>query len=121
MPPGGWGRLSLHQEPRVRSVPCPPGASLARGNSSSPAFGELKDYYLFYLTSKSPREELLKMWGEELTGEESVFEVFACYLSGEPNQNGYKVRAAGGPVRSPALSPCGPGLGAGTHAAPPFT
>ncbi|XP_019316947.2 methylenetetrahydrofolate reductase (NADPH) isoform X4 [Panthera pardus] len=60
------------------------------GNSSSPAFGELKDYYLFYLTSKSPREELLKMWGEELTGEESVFEVFACYLSGEPNQNGYK-------------------------------
>uniref|UniRef100_A0A673U5S3 Methylenetetrahydrofolate reductase n=1 Tax=Suricata suricatta TaxID=37032 RepID=A0A673U5S3_SURSU len=61
------------------------------GNSSSPAFGELKDYYLFYLTSKSPREELLKMWGEELTSEESVFEVFACYLSGEPNQNGYKV------------------------------
>ncbi|XP_078308544.1 methylenetetrahydrofolate reductase (NADPH) isoform X5 [Panthera onca] len=65
-----------------------------RSGTSSPtaaAFGELKDYYLFYLTSKSPREELLKMWGEELTGEESVFEVFACYLSGEPNQNGYKV------------------------------
>ncbi|XP_045331608.1 methylenetetrahydrofolate reductase isoform X7 [Leopardus geoffroyi] len=65
-----------------------------RSGMSSPtaaAFGELKDYYLFYLTSKSPREELLKMWGEELTGEESVFEVFACYLSGEPNQNGYKV------------------------------
>ncbi|XP_032719308.1 methylenetetrahydrofolate reductase isoform X1 [Lontra canadensis] len=61
------------------------------GNSSSPAFGELKDYYLFYLKSKSPREELLKMWGEELTSEESVFEVFAHYLSGEPNQHGYKV------------------------------
>ncbi|XP_037684437.1 methylenetetrahydrofolate reductase isoform X2 [Choloepus didactylus] len=61
------------------------------GNSSSPAFGELKDYYLFYLKSKSPREELLKMWGEELTSEKSVFEVFACYLSGEPNQNGAKV------------------------------
>eukprot|EP00069_Balaena_mysticetus_P020225 bmy_12774T0 len=61
------------------------------GNSSSPAFGELKDYYLFYLKSKSPKEELLKMWGEELTSEESVFEVFAHYLSGEPNQNGYKV------------------------------
>ncbi|XP_008692942.1 methylenetetrahydrofolate reductase isoform X2 [Ursus maritimus] len=61
------------------------------GNSSSPAFGELKDYYLFYLKSKSPREELLKMWGEELTSEESVFEVFAHYLSGEPNQQGYKV------------------------------
>ncbi|XP_005528360.1 methylenetetrahydrofolate reductase (NADPH) isoform X4 [Poecile atricapillus] len=61
------------------------------GNSSSPAFGELKDYYLFYLKSKSPREELLKMWGEELTGEESVFEVFTCYITGEPNRNGYKV------------------------------
>lgn len=61
------------------------------GNSSSPAFGELKDYYLFYLKSKSPREQLLKMWGEELASEESVFEVFACYLSGEPNQNGCKV------------------------------
>nr|KAF6379459.1 methylenetetrahydrofolate reductase [Myotis myotis] len=58
------------------------------GHSSSPAFGELKDYYLFYLTSKAPREELLKMWGEELTSEESVFEVFVHYLSGEPNQSG---------------------------------
>ncbi|XP_027558777.1 methylenetetrahydrofolate reductase isoform X3 [Neopelma chrysocephalum] len=61
------------------------------GNSSSPAFGELKDYYLFYLKSKSPREELLKMWGEELTGEESVFEVFTCYITGEPNRNGHRV------------------------------
>lgn len=61
------------------------------GNSSSPAFGELKDYYLFYLKSKSPREELLKMWGEELMSEESVFEVFTCYISGEPNREGHKV------------------------------
>ncbi|XP_045155057.1 methylenetetrahydrofolate reductase isoform X3 [Echinops telfairi] len=61
------------------------------GNSSSPAFGELRDYYLFYLKSKSPREELLRMWGAELSSEESVFEVFAHYLSGEPNRNGCKV------------------------------
>ncbi|XP_036901110.1 methylenetetrahydrofolate reductase isoform X2 [Sturnira hondurensis] len=61
------------------------------GNSSSPAFGELKDYYLFYLKSKAPREELLKMWGEQLTSEESVFDVFVRYLSGEPNHNGYPV------------------------------
>ncbi|XP_039210952.1 methylenetetrahydrofolate reductase [Crotalus tigris] len=61
------------------------------GNSSSPAFGELKDYYLFYLKSKSPREELLKMWGEELSSEESVYEVFRCYIAGEPNRNGHKV------------------------------
>jgi len=31
------------------------------GNSASPAFGQLKDYYLFYLASKSPKEELLKV------------------------------------------------------------
>ncbi|XP_069097355.1 methylenetetrahydrofolate reductase (NADPH) isoform X2 [Pleurodeles waltl] len=61
------------------------------GNSSSPAFGELKDYYLFYLKSKSPREELLKMWGEELMSEESVYEVFTSYISGEPNHGGHKV------------------------------
>ncbi|MEE6485237.1 hypothetical protein FKM82_014221 [Ascaphus truei] len=60
------------------------------GNSSSPAFGELKDYYLFYLKSKSAREELLKMWGEELSNEESVFEVFTSYISGEPSRDGHK-------------------------------
>lgn len=31
------------------------------------------------------------MWGEELTGEESAFEVFTCYITGEPNKNGHKV------------------------------
>ncbi|XP_056398190.1 methylenetetrahydrofolate reductase (NADPH) [Hyla sarda] len=61
------------------------------GNSSSPAFGELKDYYLFYLKSKSPRDQLLKMWGEELSSEESVYEVFTCYITGSANQNGQKV------------------------------
>ncbi|KAM5141602.1 methylenetetrahydrofolate reductase (NADPH) [Mantella aurantiaca] len=61
------------------------------GNSSSPAFGELKDYYLFYLKSKSPRDRLLKMWGEELTSEESVYEVFTSYISGNANKTGHKV------------------------------
>ncbi|KAM4014822.1 methylenetetrahydrofolate reductase (NADPH) [Anomaloglossus baeobatrachus] len=61
------------------------------GNSSSPAFGDLKDYYLFYLKSKSPRDQLLKMWGEEQSSEESVFEVFTCYITGTPNRNGHKV------------------------------
>lgn len=42
------------------------------------------------------------MWGEELTGEESVFEVFTCYITGEPNRNGYKV--SDGPGR---YSQCG--------------
>lgn len=35
------------------------------------------------------------MWGAELAGEHSVFQVFAHYLSGEPNAQGYKVRDAG--------------------------
>lgn len=82
----------------------------ARGNSSSPAFGELKDYYLFYLKSKSPREELLKMWGEELTSEESVFEVFEHYLSGEPNRHGYRVSVVR--RKQPALTQPWAGRGA---------
>ncbi|XP_038074265.1 methylenetetrahydrofolate reductase-like [Patiria miniata] len=62
------------------------------GDSSSPAFGDLKDYHLFYLKSKSSKEELQKMWGEELGCEEDVFEVFKCYLDGEPNRYGHKVK-----------------------------
>lgn len=60
-------------------------------SSSPPAFGELQDDFPTYLKSKSPKEELLKMWGEELTSEESVFEVFTHYLSGEPNRSGCTV------------------------------
>ena len=62
-----------------------------RGNSSSPAFGELNDYYLFYLKSKSSKDALLHMWGEELMNEESVYEVFTCYITAEPNRSGHKV------------------------------
>lgn len=48
------------------------------------------------------------MWGEELTSEESVFEVFVHYLSGEPNQSGCRVSGArGAPGYTPAPSPCG--------------
>ncbi|XP_071805205.1 methylenetetrahydrofolate reductase (NADPH)-like [Asterias amurensis] len=62
------------------------------GDSSSPAFGDLKDYHLFYLKSKSSKEELQKMWGEELSCEEDVFEIFKCYLDGEPNRYGHQVK-----------------------------
>ncbi|TKS77864.1 Methylenetetrahydrofolate reductase [Collichthys lucidus] len=61
------------------------------GNSSSPAFGELNDYYLFYLKSKSSKDALLQMWGEELKNEESVFEVFTCYITAQPNCHGHKL------------------------------
>ncbi|KAF2358433.1 Eukaryotic-type methylenetetrahydrofolate reductase [Trinorchestia longiramus] len=51
------------------------------GNSESPAFGELKDYYLFYLKSKSNRDELLSMWGHNLCCEEDVWRVFHAYIT----------------------------------------
>ncbi|XP_071946159.1 methylenetetrahydrofolate reductase (NADPH)-like [Antedon mediterranea] len=61
------------------------------GNSNSPAFGEMKDYYLFYLRSNATKDQMIKQWGEELTCEQDVFDVFSCYLSGEPNRYGNKV------------------------------
>ena len=61
------------------------------GNSSSPAFGELSDYYLFYLKSRWKVEKLRAMWGEELTCEEDVFHVFQCYITNTKNRNGVKV------------------------------
>ena len=61
------------------------------GNSASPAFGELKDYYLFYLASQSPKSDLLKMWGEELRGEEDVWEVFSNYITKSTNTQGVLV------------------------------
>jgi len=66
----------------------------AGGNSSSPAFGELTDYYLFYLRSRWKPERLRVMWGEELTSEEDVYHVFVCYITGKKNKNGVKVRSA---------------------------
>uniref|UniRef100_A0A7N6B7P1 Methylenetetrahydrofolate reductase (NADPH) n=1 Tax=Anabas testudineus TaxID=64144 RepID=A0A7N6B7P1_ANATE len=82
----------LHTEAKVRKMTeqfVVTGAF--RGNSSSPAFGELNDYYLFYLKSKSSKDALLQMWGEELMNEESVYEVFTCYITGQPNRSGHKV------------------------------
>ncbi|KAJ8319772.1 hypothetical protein KUTeg_001359 [Tegillarca granosa] len=61
------------------------------GNSSAASFGDLTDYYLFYLKHKSPKEELLTMWGNEITCEQDVWDVFYKYITGEPNSAGVKV------------------------------
>lgn len=62
------------------------------GDASSAAFGELSGYYhLFYLRPKAVREELLQMWGQELTSDKDVWDVFVRYLTGEPNNNNVKV------------------------------
>ncbi|EDV24348.1 uncharacterized protein TRIADDRAFT_26971 [Trichoplax adhaerens] len=63
------------------------------GSSASPAFGELKDYHIFYLKNTSKKDELLKMWGEKLESVEDVYEIFTCFVSGERNKYGYKVDA----------------------------
>lgn len=73
------------------------------GNSASPAFGDLKDYYLFYLASKSSKDELLKMWGPELSSEQDVWNVFYRYLTGEINDAGVKVTKT--PFSDDALDP----------------
>lgn len=62
------------------------------GNSSAASFGDISDYYLFYLKHKSPKEDMLKMWGSELKSEEDVWKVFYSYITGEPNTEGVKVK-----------------------------
>jgi len=62
------------------------------GNSSAASFGDLTDYYLFYLKSKASRQDLMKMWGEDLTCEQDVFDVFQNYITGNVNKAGVKVR-----------------------------
>ncbi|PAA49218.1 hypothetical protein BOX15_Mlig003569g1 [Macrostomum lignano] len=61
------------------------------GRPDAPAFGELKDYYLFYLTVRATKKDRLNMWGEQLASERDVWRVFVNFVSGEPNANGFRV------------------------------
>ena len=56
--------------------------------SASPAFGELKDYYLFYLASRTPLEEKRKQWGSNLKTEQDVWDIFTRYLTKEEDSEG---------------------------------
>ena len=49
------------------------------------------DYHLFYLTTRSPKENSLKMWGEVLNSVDDVKDVFLAYMTGQPNRNGVMV------------------------------
>ncbi|CAF3418989.1 unnamed protein product [Rotaria socialis] len=55
------------------------------GISSAPSFGVLTDYHLFYMKIDATRDELLDEWGRELTCEQDVWKMFACYIGGEKN------------------------------------
>lgn len=61
------------------------------GDSSSAAFGELRDYYLFYLNPHTNKQALLDQWGESLQSERDVWDVFYSYISGQLNKKGLKV------------------------------
>ncbi|PAV82566.1 hypothetical protein WR25_26686 [Diploscapter pachys] len=61
------------------------------GNSSSPAFGDLQDYYLFYLKTPANKDGQLKMYGETLKNFDDVKKVFVHYISQETNESGVKV------------------------------
>jgi len=61
------------------------------GNSSSASFRDLNDYYLFYLKSSAPAKELIAQWGENLTCEQDVWNVFYWYITGLENDDGVSV------------------------------
>ncbi|CAJ0920105.1 unnamed protein product, partial [Mesorhabditis belari] len=61
------------------------------GNSSSPAFNDLKDYYLFHLLGTTNKDEQLKKFGYEIADIEDVKKVFLNFLTQEPNENGVVV------------------------------
>lgn len=61
------------------------------GDSSSASFGNFRDYNLFYAKNEQLITEHQKMWGEELSSLQDVYDVFVAYLSGDKNKRGYKV------------------------------
>uniref|UniRef100_A0A915PQW0 Methylenetetrahydrofolate reductase n=1 Tax=Setaria digitata TaxID=48799 RepID=A0A915PQW0_9BILA len=58
------------------------------GNSSSPAFNDLKDYYLFYLKGQPTKDEQLRMYGERLETLADVQKVFVNFITQDMNENG---------------------------------
>ncbi|XP_078490239.1 methylenetetrahydrofolate reductase (NADPH) [Ciona intestinalis] len=73
------------------------------GDSASPAFGELKDYHLFFLRSRTAKDKLRSLWGKELTSEADVWKVFKHFITGAVNENGVKVTET--PWNDDGLSP----------------
>lgn len=60
------------------------------GNSSAPSFGDLKDYHIFY--QKLDKKKLIMELGESLSSEKDVWDIFAQFVSGEPNKNGHIIK-----------------------------
>eukprot|EP00111_Clytia_hemisphaerica_P006410 TCONS_00018632-protein len=61
------------------------------GDSSTAEFGSFKDYHLFFAKNNNFQEQK-KMWGDQLTCLQDIFDVFVAFISGKPNKNGVKVK-----------------------------
>ncbi|TMS34454.1 hypothetical protein L596_002044 [Steinernema carpocapsae] len=61
------------------------------GNSSSPAFNDLQDYYLFYLKGTPTDDHMLDMYGRQLNSVDDVRKVFVNFITQEENENRVKV------------------------------
>ncbi|CAJ0573129.1 unnamed protein product, partial [Mesorhabditis spiculigera] len=63
------------------------------GNGSSPAFNDIKDYYLFHIQGESNKEEQLNKFGRHIASIDDVKRVFINFLTQEPNEHGFVVRS----------------------------
>eukprot|EP00116_Pleurobrachia_bachei_P003408 sb/3463670/ len=61
------------------------------GRADNPAFGDLDDYHLFYMSKPVNKPKTLEMWGEEVRDIDDVREIFMCFLEDTPNRHGAKV------------------------------
>lgn len=62
------------------------------GNSSAATFGDVSEHHLFYMRSKTSKEQRLNMWGRQLVGEEDVWKVFYNFITDTPDEeSGAKV------------------------------
>ena len=64
------------------------------GDSSCSSFGRFRDYHLFFAKNRDRLPQLKQMWGDELGSEQDVIDVFASFISGLPNKQGFKVGIA---------------------------
>ena len=61
------------------------------GNSSNPAFGDLDDYHLFYMSKPVNKKKFLEMWGNEIKNIDDIKDIFISFVKGCPNRQGYMV------------------------------
>ena len=61
------------------------------GNSSNPAFGDLDDYHLFYMSKPVNKKKFLEIWGNEIKNIDDIKDIFISFVKGCPNRQGYMV------------------------------